>query len=47
MNSRACQTARYTDDIAQVKAIVGEAAQMLPGEDMQCPTMAETLPRPC
>jgi len=47
MNSGACQTARYTDDIAQVKAIVGEAAQVLPGEDMQRPTMAETLPRPC
>ena len=47
MNSGACQMARYTDGIAQVKAIVGEAAQVLPGEDMQRPTMAETLPRPC
>ncbi len=47
MNSGACQTARYTDDIAQVKAIVGEAAQVLSGEDMQRPTMAETLPGPC
>ncbi len=31
----------YTDDIAQVKTIVGEVAVVLSGEDMQRPTTAE------
>ena len=31
----------YTDDIAQVKTIVGEVAEVLSGEDMQRPTTAE------
>ena len=34
----------YTDDIAQVKTIVGEVAQVLSGEDMQRPESAEKLP---
>ena len=34
----------YTDDIVQVKTIVGEVAQVLSGEDMQRPEKAETLP---
>ena len=34
----------YTDDIAQVTTIVGEVADVLSGEDMQRPEMAETLP---
>ena len=34
----------YTDDIAQVKTIVGEVAEVLSGEDMRRPTMAERLP---
>ena len=34
----------YTDDIAQVKTIVGEVAEVLSGQDMQRPTMAERLP---
>ena len=34
----------YTDDIAQVKTIVGEVAEVLSGEDMQRPTTAEKLP---
>ena len=34
----------YTDDIAQVKTIVGEVAQVLSGEDMQRPEKAEKLP---
>ena len=34
----------YTDDIAQVKAIVGEVAEVLSDEDMQRPTTAEKLP---
>ena len=34
----------YTDDIAQVKTIVGEVAEVLSGEDMQRPEKAETLP---
>ena len=34
----------YTDDIAQVKTIVGEVAEVLSGEDMQRPTTAERLP---
>lgn len=33
----------YTDDIAQVKTIVGEVAEVLSGEDMQRPTTAEKL----
>lgn len=31
----------YTDDIAQVKTIVGEVAEVLSGEDMQRPTTAK------
>ena len=34
----------YTDDIAQVKIIVGEVAEVLSGEDMQRPENAEKLP---
>ena len=34
----------YTDDLAQVKTIVGEVAEVLSGEDMQRPTTAERLP---
>ena len=34
----------YTDDIAQVTTIVGEAAEVLSGEDMQRPERAEKLP---
>ena len=34
----------YTDDIAQVKTIVGEVAEVLSGEDMQRPEHAEKLP---
>ena len=34
----------YTDDIAQVKTIVGEVAEVLSGEDIQRPEKAETLP---
>ena len=34
----------YTDDIAQVKTIVGEVAEVLSDEDMQRPTTAEKLP---
>ena len=34
----------YTDDIAQVKIIVGEVAEVLSGEDMQRPESAEKLP---
>lgn len=37
-------TFSYTDDIAQVKTIVGEVAEVLSGEDMQRPTTAERLP---
>ena len=34
----------YTDDIAQVKTIVGEVAEVLSGEDMQRPEKADRLP---
>ena len=34
----------YTDDIAQVKTIVGEVAEVLSGENMQRPECAEKLP---
>lgn len=34
----------YTDDIAQVKTIVGEVAEVLSGEDMHRPEKAEKLP---
>ena len=34
----------YTDDIVQVKTIVGEVAEVLSGEDMQRPRTAERLP---
>ena len=34
----------YTDDIVQVKTIVGEVAEVLSGEDMQRPEKAEKLP---
>ena len=34
----------YTDDIAQVKTIVGEVAEVLSGKDMQRPEKAEKLP---
>ena len=34
----------YTDDLAQVKTIVGEVAEVLSGEDMQRPTTVERLP---
>ena len=34
----------YTDDIAQVKIIIGEVAEVLSGEEMQRPTTAKTLP---
>ena len=34
----------YTDDLAQVKTIVGDVAEVLSGEDMQRPTTAERLP---
>ena len=34
----------YTDDIVQVKTIVGEVAEVLSGEDMQRPERAEKLP---
>ena len=34
----------YTDDIAQVKTIVDEIAEVLSGEDMQRPESAEKLP---
>ena len=34
----------YTDDIAQVRTIVGEVADVLSGEDMQRPEKAEKLP---
>lgn len=34
----------YTDDIAQVKTIVDEVAEVLSGEDMQRPESAEKLP---
>ncbi len=34
----------YTDDIAQVKTIVDEVAEVLSGEDMQRPERAEKLP---
>ena len=34
----------YTDDIAQVRTIVGEVADVLSGEDMQRPNNAEKLP---
>ena len=34
----------YTDDIAQVKTIVSEVAEVLSGEDMQRPRTAERLP---
>ena len=34
----------YTDDLAQVKTIVSEVAEVLSGEDMQRPTTAERLP---
>ena len=34
----------YTDDIAQVKIIIGEVAEVLSGEEMQRPTTAEMLP---
>ena len=34
----------YTDDIAQVKTIVDEVAEVLSGEDMQRPGSAEKLP---
>ena len=33
----------YTDDIVQVKAIIGEVAEVLSGEDMQRPESAEKL----
>ena len=33
----------YTDDIVQVKAIVGEVAEVLSGEDMRRPESAEKL----
>ena len=33
----------YTDDIAQVKTIIGEVAEVLSGEDMQRPESAEKL----
>ena len=35
----------YTDDIAQVTTIVGEVAEVLSGEDLQRPAMAEKLPQ--
>ena len=34
----------YTDDIAQVKIIIGEVAEVLSGEEMQRPKKAEKLP---
>ena len=34
----------YTDDIAQVKTIIGEVAEVLSGEDMQRPERAGKLP---
>lgn len=34
----------YTDDIAQVKTIVDEIAEVLSGEDMQRPRTVERLP---
>ena len=34
----------YTDDIAQVKIIIGEVAEVLSGEEMQRPEKAEKLP---
>ena len=34
----------YTDDIAQVRTIVGEVADVLSGEDMQRPETAKALP---
>ena len=34
----------YTDDIVQVKTIIGEVAEVLSGEDMQRPERAEKLP---
>jgi len=34
----------YTDDIAQVRTIVGEVAEVLSGEDMHRPEKAEKLP---
>ena len=34
----------YTDDIVQVKTIIGEVAEVLSGEDMQRPRTAERLP---
>lgn len=34
----------YTDDIVQVKTIIGEVAEVLSGEDMQRPATAEKLP---
>ena len=34
----------YTDDIAQVKIIIGEVAEVLSGEEMQRPTTVEKLP---
>ena len=34
----------YTDDIVQVKTIIGEVAEVLSGEDMQRPESAEKLP---
>ena len=34
----------YTDDIAQVKIIIGEVAEVLSGEEMQRPEKAKTLP---
>ena len=34
----------YTDDIAQVKIIIGEVTEVLSGEEMQRPTTAEMLP---
>ena len=34
----------YTDDIAQVKIIIGEVTEVLSGEEMQRPEKAKTLP---
>src|SRR5699024_4396253 len=34
----------YTDDVVQVKTIIGEVAEVLSGEDMQRPESAEKLP---
>ena len=34
----------YTDDIAQVKIIIGEVSEVLSGEEMQRPKKAKKLP---